>query len=224
LKKLAIVGAEERTRNNAPFDNPDYDIWVISNWANAEWVKRCDAVIEVHNPSLYKNHPKDAGYWEWLKQNETAIIYMQSPDRLISKSVEMPLDDLLSLTGNLKVMGQAAKVINSSVAFALALAIHLEYQEVDIYGVEMAASSEYKSQQPVFAFWVGYAAGKGVKLNINCTEKLFVQPVYGYESPFNNEEMYSYLSGLKLQKNEIEKQNNMLDGAIQVVRQMLELE
>ena len=222
MKKLAIVGAEPRTRGNAPYDNPEYDIWAISNWANAEWMKRCDAVIEVHNPHLYKNHPKDAQYWDWLQENENATVYMQSPDKLVKQSVEMPLEDLRALTENIKVMGLNAKVINSSIAFALSLAIHLEYEEIEIYGAEMAHSSEYRSQQPIFAFWVGYAAGKGISLNINCSEGLFFQPLYGYESMYNNEKMHSFLNGLKEQKAELLKQTHMVEGAEQMIRQLLD--
>ena len=221
MKKLAIVGAQERTRNNAPFDNPEYDIWVVSNWANAEWAKRVDAVIEVHNQGIYKNHPKDPAYWYWLQNNETATVYMQYPDKSVPRSVEMPIEELQALTDNLHVLGQSAQVINSSIAFALALAIHLGYEQIDIYGVEMAASSEYRSQQPIFAFWVGYAAGKGIKLNVNCTEGLFIQPLYGYESMYNNEELHNYLSGLKEQEAETMKQKFMIDGAMQIIRQLI---
>lgn len=219
-KKLAIVGAEQSTRDNAPWDDEEFDILVISNWANASWAKRKDIVIEIHDPELYEKHPKDPAYYQWLLQEKHATVYMKRQDVKVPASKPFPLEDVFGLTGNLKVNGNDAKIINSSIAFGMALGILLGYEQIDVYGAEMAQSSEYRSQQPIFAFWVGYAAGKGIKLNINCSERLFVQPIYGYEDQFGGEKLQGYIDGLSQQKSEIDKQALMLEGALALVRQM----
>lgn len=221
MKKLAIVGAEPLTRNNAPFNDEDYDIWAISNWANADWMLRCSAVIEVHKPKLYMNHPKDAEYWNWL-QNTDIPVYMQDIDSNVKASVKYPLDDVLDLVGSLKIYDEEARPLNSSIAYAIGLALLQGYKEIDIYGVEMSNSSEYRSQQPMFTFWVGVAAGMGATININCTQALFVQPLYGYEDMMNNEKIHSYINGLKDQLESAKKQEYMIEGALQVCRQLLE--
>ena len=218
--KLAIVGAEPQTRDNAPWDDSDYDIWAISNWAAAGWMKRCTAVVEVHKPELYRNHPKDPTYWTWLK-NTRIPVYMQTVDDGVPASIEYPLREVLSMLP-IKVKGLSARPLNSSIAYAIGLAILQGYEEIDLYGIEMASSSEYRSQQPIFSFWVGFAAGRDIDLNINCTDKLFIQPLYGYEETMNNDKIHSYISGMKEQQAELLKQSNMLEGALALARQLVE--
>jgi hypothetical protein len=225
-KKLAIVGAEPRTRDNAPYDNPDYDIWAISNWANAPWMKRCTAVIEIHKPSLYMNHPLDPGYWEFLQATDTPV-YMQTADDRISNAVVYPLEDVLDVLadlGNLKINGRDPQTLNSSIVYAIGLAILQGYEVINIYGVEMANSSEYRSQQPMFTFWVGFAAGRGIDLNINCTEGLFIQPLYGYEDMMNTEKLHKLMDGMKQQLEDKTKEKHMIEGALMLARQLLDQE
>jgi hypothetical protein len=227
LKKLAIVGAEPLTRSNAPFDDKTFDIWAISNWAAAPWMLRSDAVIELHKPKLYMNHPKDATYWDWLQTTKIPV-YMQAVDSRIKSSVEYPLAEIMAMV-NVSTNGESAKVLNSSIAYAIALAVHHGYEYIEVYGVEMSNSSEYRSQQPVFMFWVGFAAGMGVELHINCTQALLLQPLYGYEDMLNNEKLHGYINGLKEQLEsikvdelEVKKREYMVEGALLLARQLLD--
>jgi hypothetical protein len=220
-KKVAIVGAEPLTRDDAPFDNHEYEIWAISNWANADWMKRCDQVIEIHKPEVYKDHPNDPSYWGWLQNTDIPVV-MQSPDPDIKNSCYYPLGEIREMLSGFWVKGKPAQALNSSIAYAIALAVLQNYSVIDVYGVEMSNSSEYRSQQPIFAFWIGFAAGKGIKLNVNCTQDLFVQPLYGYEDMMNNEKLHSYINGLKEQQDELKRQENMVEGALTLARQLLD--
>lgn len=184
-------------------------------------MKRVDLVVEIHKPELYKNHPKDDKYWDWLKGTKTPVV-MQSPDPEVKSAALYPLSATLGFLDGIKIKGKDARPLNSSIVFAIALAILEGYKVIDIYGVEMSNSSEYRSQQPIFAFWVGFAAGRGIKLNINCTEGLFIQPLYGYEDMLNNEKIHGYINGLKEQQAELLRQSHMVDGAILFARQLLD--
>lgn len=217
MKKLAIVGAQELTRDNAPWDDEAFDIWTISNWSKAEWCKRCDGVIEIHEPKVYKNHPADGDYWNWLQTQDSAKVFMLYPDERVKNCQLYPLHGALQLTRNLKVLGEEAQNIASSIDYAVALAIIEGYEQIDVYGVEMARSSEYKNQQASFAFWVGLCAGKGIALNINCTRGLFVKPLYGTINTAEAD-VGKYIKGISFQMEEANKTLSMLEGA----RQMLE--
>ena len=228
MNKLAIIGAEPLTRNNAPWDDMSFDIWTISNWANADWAKRVSASIEIHKPKLYKDHPLDAKYWEYLVNTDVPVI-MQETDRDVKSSCVFPLSEIKNLTKNVIVKGQQAQILNSSICYCIALAILQNYEQIDVYGVEMSNSSEYRSQQSAFTFWVGFAAGRGVKLNINCTQALLLQPLYGYEDTMNNDKIHSYINGIKedqakldAKQAELKKQSNMMEGALMLARQLLE--
>ena len=228
MNKLAIVGAEPLTRDHAPWDDMSFDIWTISNWANAEWAKRVTASIEIHKPKLYNNHPLDPGYWEYLV-NTDAPVLMQDHDGDVKSSLVYPLAQIKDLTSKVIVKGQQAQILNSSITYCIALAILRGYKQIDVYGVEMSNSSEYRSQQSAFTFWVGFAAGRGIQLNINCTQALLVQPLYGYEDSMNNDKLHSYIEGIKedqakieAQQAELLRQSNLMEGAMMLARQLLE--
>ena len=38
--------------------------------------------------------------------------------------------------------------------------------EIDVYGVDMRHETEYATQRPCMEYWVGYARGKGIEVNI----------------------------------------------------------
>lgn len=57
MKKLALVGMNTRTRANAPFDDPDYEIWTLNEAYNGKWLKRYDV--------LFQLHPR----WDWERNN-----------------------------------------------------------------------------------------------------------------------------------------------------------
>lgn len=217
--KLIIAGAQELTRNNVPWD-AKAEIWAISNHAAAEWCKRIDAVIEVHRPEVYKAHPQDPAYWEWLQKTDK-VVYMLDMHPSIKNAQLYPLDKIKLMTSGIQVHGASVKNLGSSVDYALALAIFLNYKEIDFYGVEMAHSSEYKSQQASFTFWTGFAAGRGIKLNFHCTKRLFDRPLYGQEEDVMKS-LYDYQSGLRMQKIEHSNSGEQLNGALQIISQMIE--
>lgn len=222
--KLAIVGAEPHTRDNAPWENAEYDIWTFADWGPKEWVKRCDALIEIHRPtgrSGYTEHPRSPEYWGWLQKTETPV-YMYPADPRIKNSVDYPLDSVLAMLKHANNKSRAFQPLNSSLAYALALGVLKKYPQIDVYGVEMTHSSEYRSQQPIFAFWVGFAAGRGIKLNIQCTEGLFIQPLYGIEELYNNDLVHQYIVDIEKQREDAEHVRWAADGALQVLRSLLE--
>jgi hypothetical protein len=179
LKKLAIVGAHRDTRDDAPYDDLDYDIWSISNYANAEWMKRSTAVIEIHQPVLYTQHPDDREYWGYLK-NTDAVVYMLSMHNEVKNAKFYPLPEIRKeLLSNIFLHGEPVDNLGSSIDYALALGIYLKYNVIDVYGVEMGIDSQYMTQRPGFGFWTGLAAGRGITVNINCTTDIFPKFLYG---------------------------------------------
>jgi hypothetical protein len=211
--KLAIVGTEEHTRHLAPFDNPEYDIWVFNEAANAEWCKRWDACFQLHKTYKSKNL-KDPKHWEWLQQAHGKPIYMHEVNPLVSDSVKYPLEEIrnsLNYKNNFRM----------TLAYAIALAIYLDYESIDIWGVELENSAEYRSQQNNFAFWVGYAEGNGIPINLHCCEGMFDKPLYAYEDYMEEEQIQKYVVGLEIQIEEAKTKLHQLEGAKMLAIQML---
>lgn len=224
--KLAIVGAEEQTRHLAPWDDPDYEIWVFNEFATAEWCKRWDALLQIHTPSVYQNlyNKRNLNYWAWLQEKHGKPIYMQHVDPLVPDSVKFPLDEINEkLLTSLTWDGNRVAPYRASIAFAIALAVYQgRFEQIDIFGVELTATNEYRSQKHNFAFWVGLATGRGQRVNLRCSRATFDQSMYGYEEFMQEEKIQSYINGMEAQLVELEERTLMVKGALALARQMLD--
>lgn len=211
LKKLAIVGAEKQTRHLAPYNDPEYDIWVFNEWANHDWCKRWDAVLQIHTPKVYKNlkNEKDPHHWEWLQQEWGKPIYMQDVDPLVPDSVKYPLDEIIRVFGS--------RYLRATICYAIALALYQGYEEIHIYGVEMKSHAEYKSQRDCFIFWNGVGHGK---IKLHCCRGMFDTPLYGFEEYMQEDQIQRYIEGLTLQLEEARKKVYQLEGALMLAQQM----
>lgn len=176
-KKLAIVGSAEG-RENAPFEDVTFDIWVFNEAAQSDWCKRWDACFQMHPPAIYTGHnTKNPRHWEWLQgryKNNQRII-MQHLDTHVPNCTVYPLGAAKSLIGGRDYLA-------STVCYALALALLENYAEIHIYGVELSAS-EYKYQAECYRFWVGFAMAQ-TRVVLHSGEALFQAPLYGYDGNF----------------------------------------
>ena len=57
MKKLALVGMNQRTRANAPFDDPEFEIWTLNEAYMGKWLKRYDVLFQLH------------ARWDWERNN-----------------------------------------------------------------------------------------------------------------------------------------------------------
>lgn len=217
MKKLAIVGAEKSTRHLAPYDDPEYDIWVFNEWANADWCKRWDALIQIHPPADYKaynpkkdpENVKDRDHWGWLKQKHGKPIYMHNVDPDVPDSVKYPLEGIIEKF--------QTRYFRATICYAIALALYQGYEEIHIWGVELSTHAEFKSQRDCFIFWNGVANGK---IKLHCSKGLFNKPLYGFEDYVTEYELQSYIEGLTQQVEDAKKQLYMLEGALALAKQM----
>jgi len=76
---------------------------------------------------------------------------------------------------------------SNQISWMIALAICLGYKRIMVYGVDMASNSEYAFQRASCQFFLGWAAGKGIELNIPSTCQLLKAGCdYGFESDNKN--------------------------------------
>lgn len=177
-RSLAIVGSHPATRELAPYEDPDYEIWLFNEAAmKPEKYRRWDGLLQIHKPEVYSSLDNwvNKDHWEWLQQDHgpDKRIFMQDVDPRVPNSVKYPLDEILSLV--------PYKYLRSSPAMALALAIYLGYQHIALYGSELSSNTEYRYQAINYAFWIGFAHGRGIQLDMECWQSEFNQPIYGYE-------------------------------------------
>jgi hypothetical protein len=218
LRSLAIVGSHPETRENAPFDDPNYEIWLFNEAPQKpEVYKRWDASLQIHKPEVYASETNwvNKEHWNWLQQDHgpDKRIFMQDSDPRVPNSVRYPLEGVTSLV--------PYKYLRSSPAMALALAIYLGYKDISLYGSELSSNTEYHYQAINYAFWIGFAHGRGVNLDMQCWyQEFYEQPIYGYEGelqlePEHFERLHKdHETIYRTKVNAVEKLKNKLNAAI----------
>lgn len=181
MNKLAIVGSGI-TRDNAPFDDDSFDIWVFNEAPMYEWCKRYTASFQLHKANIYAgNNVKQPEYWNWL-QKETKPVFMNKQDDRVPGCEVYPLQQALDLGG--------FKFFGMTISYALALGILKGYKQIEVWGVELSAT-EYKYGMDTWSFWVGFAKGRlGNNFILHSGEKLFNAPLYGLEGGADFESDY----------------------------------
>ena len=188
MRKLAIVGSHSLTCALAPYDDPDYEIWVFNEAPqNApgmgdgkpqfEWCKRWDVDFQMHKPEVYMSHNNmvKRNHWEWLQENHgKKTIYMQEYDELVPNSRRYPLEEICETVGK-------RRMITSTPEYALALALYQGRKEIHVWGVELTSNTEYSYQLNGWMYWVGVADGMGVDLVLHSGEVHFQSKLYAYE-------------------------------------------
>lgn len=150
--KVAIVGLSPSTHNQAPWLDPEWEIWGLP-WDEGYWV-HMNRHFEMHDMQLLQSeHSKrPEGYMERLKECNA---YMQ--EEYFPGVRRYPFEEVAETT---------CGYWNSSIAYAMALAIHEGAEEIGIYGVDMKGDDEYGYQKPNMEYLVGLARGKGIKVHI----------------------------------------------------------
>jgi hypothetical protein len=185
--RLVILGSHPRTRGDAPFDDPDVDIWAFNEVlvSGNGFCKRADAIFQMH-PKTVWNNPLNAGdpkNAEWLKTQTQADVWMLEEYPEVPKSRKYPFDEIReTILPNFHVdsVQNRKDFYGSSVAYSTALAIYLGYKKIDWYGVELEQNDEYRDQVPSATFWAGIAIGRGIDFTAH--SYLFDKPLYGIES------------------------------------------
>jgi hypothetical protein len=160
LRQVAIVGLAESTHDDAPYEDPDWEVWGLP-WDEERW-PYFDRLFDIHplecirdaTPSFYRD-----GYEDRLK--EITHLYMQEAYPDIPNAIKYPLKEVSALVGD---------YYNSSIAYMLALAIFEGYDKIGIWGVDMIGqgepghADEYRDERPNCEYLIGFAKAKGIEI------------------------------------------------------------
>ena len=161
MRQVAIVGLAPSTHDDAPYEDPDWEVWGLP-WDEEKW-PYFDRLFDIHplecirkaTPSFYRD-----GYEERLRELENPL-YMQEDYVDIPNAIEYPLSEVSNLVGD---------YYNSSIAYMLALAIFEEYDKIGIWGVDMdkrgepGHADEYRDERPNCEYLLGFAKAKGIEI------------------------------------------------------------
>ena len=169
-RKIAIVGGSRLTRDLAPYDDPEWEIWVLANQIDRYQGKKIDRVFEIHE-NLSEHGDIDA-YWELVKSYAPGVPFVVSETHS-DKGEVYPYEEAEKLLG-----GQH---LTSSPAYMMVYAL-IEHElrdveevsDIGVYGIEMAVDDhEYFKQRPAMYAWIAFATAKGIKIHIPKESTLF---------------------------------------------------
>ncbi len=188
-KKIAIVGCSD-SKDLAPYDDTSWEIWSMNN-AYAH-VKRRNLWFEIHpikfengkyyrrkliKPGIFKYVTDFRGanvqaYLEELAALDIPVL-MQKKWDIIPKSEVYPLEKATQTFGT---------YFTNSVSYMIAFALMQGATDIGCYGVDMATGSEYGPQRPSCEFFLGIAAGMGVKVTVPpAADLLKTKFLYGFQ-------------------------------------------
>lgn len=189
-KTVAFVGMAPRTRERAPFDVPDIEIWTLGrSWRDKKlvngkaieekWVKRISRHYEIHPKGFqYLDNKPDEPHFGWLKEEHDFPIYMDDKYPEFPASVRYPIEWAVETYG---------RHFTSSMSYFFPIAEQDGFDRIEIYGFEMGFGGEYAYQMPEVAYHIGwFRALHGYdSVVIPPDSKILRAPLYAYEEMYN---------------------------------------
>lgn len=152
IKKVAIIGMSPSTHDDAPWDDPEWEIWGLP-WDEGYW-HRMDRCFEMHDISLVRKRPTE----DYLYRLQSLpCCYMQEPHW--PNITQYPLESVIQTI--------RLDYFNSSIAYMIALAIHEGFERMGLWGIELRGlQSEYTYQRPNAEWLLGIAMGRGMDVEV----------------------------------------------------------
>ncbi len=173
-KNLAVCGLATTTRHQAPFKDPDWDIWTMH--MGVKLLERVDLLFEPHDPEVFGDYEKD--YCEVLQTLNIPVMMMKKYDRFPT-SLKLPWEELVE---------QFGRFFSTSVAWMMALGIRQGYERIDLYGVEMEHNTEYITQAKSVVYFIGVAEGRGIEVGMpRACQLMKNRYLYGLETAQQDE-------------------------------------
>ena len=186
-RKIAVLGSAVSSVGLAPYHDPSWEIWACSP-ANMT-LPRKSLWFELHNIEMKRREGLDA-YLDWMAKQPFKI-YMQSVLPEFPNSLEFPLQPIVAKYGPFWWTSQPA--------YMLALAIEQKPEAIGLYGIDMAANSEYNQQRLALQFLIREVLNTGINLVVPPeSDILEPAPMYGYsESSRQWRKYYARMHELK---------------------------
>ena len=218
--RVAIVGFCQPDRDWVPYDQDDLEIWGLNR--GMIFMPHATRWFELHGPDIHEWQQRRPGnHLTFLRQFPGPVYMHQARADIIPNAIDYPLrevaDDLwpdLTRFDPTKdvLQGSDAPYLTSTVALEIALAIHLGFKEIGLYGIDLNTTSEYAWQKPGVEHMLGIAIGRGIKVRLPAKCPLLQGEIYGrgYLSPkgemLSAQQWMERIAALQHQKEGIERQ------------------
>lgn len=214
MKKIAIVGTSPTSYLDAPYKDPDWEIWTLA--ANLTRVPRFDLFFEIHQYQALLEVKVDPTYLAGVKKiGERLVLGEPWPDCPEAKIYPKE-----------KIRAEFGNYLNSSIALMIAYALQEGATSIGLWGVDMAAGSEeYGYQKGCCEYLLGIAKGRGVEVIIAKESPLLRGTrIYGLDSDGFSNELCARRAELEQEIAKLDgyvKKRDFLQGALDLVNDQL---
>jgi hypothetical protein len=168
-EQLCLLGSAPSSLRLAPFMNTQ---WAMCGCSPGVYgvAPRTESWVELHRyePGQPWFSPE---YCQFLRDYKGPV-WMAQKRPEIPNSIELPLLDL--------IQKYSPYFFTSSLAYMMAMAIECEFKKIALYGVDMAAATEYKDQRLGCQYFAVLAKARGIEVGVPPESDLFrPQPLYG---------------------------------------------
>lgn len=219
-EKVAIVGYALSSRELAPFNDPEFEIWG-ENQLN-RFIPRADRWFEMHVD--WRDAVVEGTNHKEFVHGLPIPIYMPKLDPTVQSCVRYPIERIEAAFG--------IRYLTSTIAEMMALALLEGFKRIDLYGIDLAVGEEWFYQKPCAEFWLGMAHARGVHVNIPESSALLSSRfAYGYQDkdiPFSVKQFEDRLKKTREKMKEIkqgidqaEAHYDTLNGAAQLLESLI---
>jgi hypothetical protein len=192
--KVYIVGCAG-TKDIIPWDDKDAEIWRVNKLYGVPLQgAHYDRWFEIHNlwndksgKLLRRGKVEFRGQqtMDYMKglANIGCTIYMQKHwPNLIPLSVPYPIQEIIQWFQAKGFPLDQCRYLTNTISYEIVLAMYLGFKEIQVWGVDMSMGTEWANQRPSCEYWLGVAAGMGIKVVIpSQADLLKTRFMYGFE-------------------------------------------
>lgn len=162
MKKLAIVNGAPSSEMLAPFDDLEWEIWVLGNRHNR--YPRYDRIFEIHDDLT--EHGDPFAYAQMLVSLNVPMVVGEGFPVSAPHVKRFDFDAARELFGR--------TYLTSSTVYMICQAMLEGYEHIRLYGVDMAVDEhEYFYQRPCLEAWLGFARGRGIDIDVHESSPAF---------------------------------------------------
>ena len=201
--KVSIVGFAPTSMTDVKYvwDDPEMEVWGLNQLyiAFPQVVEKATRWFQIHSRNSYDiNVARDIGHHEWLTLQKDFPIYMQEVNDDVPMSYRFPREEIMNVFGT---------YFTNSISWEIAVACYETmiarqngqkgFEEMHIYGVDMAQTSEYEFERPSVEYFIGIARGMGIKTVVSEKSDL-LKTMYIY--PFDDSAPFRTKINVRMQE------------------------
>lgn len=193
--RVYIVGCAG-SKTLVPWDDAEAEYWGVNNLYGVDLPgSHFDRWFEIHNiwqdprtkKLLRRGQEAFRGlaipdYLKGLAALNCCVYTQKHWPTLLPLSIPYPLDDIVAFFASRGLGTDLCRYLTNTIAYEIVLAIYLGFSEIEVWGVDLAVGTEYEHQRPSCEFWLGVAAGMGIRIHVPAEADLLkTRFLYGFE-------------------------------------------